>query len=349
MKLEDQLSKAREFLTQFSPEDKLGIVYHADTDGVCSAALVMRGIKRVSEEKGHIIRIHEALPSTYDVLDRTFEDLVECNKIIILDIAAYVDLPKGKEVLLIDHHQVRMDVAGGSVTFVNPRLEREDIYRPATYVAYKLMSSMVDMKDDEWIAAMGTIGDVGFEDCMDLLKNWVDVKTKDELYHTRLGKAGDKLLGAAYEIGMPHILEKLLEFKTVEDLENDKVISDSFEVYNTHLEEGILQFWDNVEEHGNLMFAIIKPHYQRLTSPIINRLSFQNKGKALFLLEDKNGRYKISARFQDIDKYDGLHLGEIMNRCGNGGGHRSAAGGMVGPGEVEAFKRCIIETLKDVI
>ena len=349
MKLEQQLSKARDFLSRITPEDNVGIIYHKDTDGVCSAALIIKGVKKLAEGRGLVINVSAAIPSTYDVLDSSFRELKDCDKIVILDISLYADVPEGKDILLIDHHQVKDSRSSDSVTFVNPRLERADIYRPATYVVYKLMSSMIDMKEDEWIAVMGIIGDVGFEDCMDVLRGWVSVKTKDELYGTRLGRAGDRLLGASYEIGMPAILERLLEFKNIEELESDKAISRYFEIYNNHLEDGIKQFWDNVEEHGNIMFAIIKPHYQRLTSPIINRLSFQNRGKALFLFEEKNGKYKVSARFQDIVKYDSLHLGEIMNKCGHGGGHRSAAGGMILPGEIEDFKVCVLATLKGVV
>ena len=82
MKLEQQLSKARDFLSRITPEDNVGIIYHKDTDGVCSAALIIKGVKKLAEGRGLVINVSAAIPSTYDVLDSSFRELKDCDKIV---------------------------------------------------------------------------------------------------------------------------------------------------------------------------------------------------------------------------------------------------------------------------
>jgi len=312
-----------------------------DMDGVCSAALVRLGLKKLSAKVGKIIKIYKTFEGTYKEVEGIFKSLDGFNKVIIVDIAVDQDIENWKEILLVDHHIIKRDMNSKSLIFVNPRFENEEIYQPVSYVLYKLFSRLVDMEDTEWITAMGIVGDWGYEDCMDVLKNWVKVKKKSELFKTKVGRVGDLLLGAAYELGFDKILEVLIKAKSMDELENDKRILVAYKKYEIAFKSGEKDFWRNAETFGKIVFSRIKPKYRRLGSPIINRISFESPDKAIFLLEQTDEDYKVGARYQKAT----VHLGELMKRCCGGGGHRAAAGGTIKIEDYGKFKKRILKEL----
>ena len=68
--------------------------------------------------------------STYGDIEDVLSDLVDFNKIIIVDIAVDQDIENqaSGEILLIDHHIIRRDMNSDSVVFINPRFEKPDYY-----------------------------------------------------------------------------------------------------------------------------------------------------------------------------------------------------------------------------
>ena len=317
-----------------------------DMDGVCSAALIHRGLKILSETSGTDIRVSKNIVSTYKELESVLKTLDEFNKIIIVDIGIDKGIETGKDTLWVDHHLIKKDANSDSLVFINPRFEDDEIYQPASYVVYKLFSGIVDMKTYGWVAAIGTVSDWGYADCRDVLDDWVKVNNKDELYHTNIGQTGELLLGASYVLGIDKVLDFLSGAISIEDIINNQEIINAYKEYDIVFKEGIRQFWENAETFGNVVISSVTPKIRRLSSPIINRVSFENPDKILFLIEDVGDEYKISARYQHADLEKKVHLGEMMENCAGGGGHRAAAGGSVKHQNVERFKKCVLEALK---
>ena len=345
--LNELFTKGKKFFEELKPIDKIALIYHMDMDGVCSAALIHKTLEKLNVKNGTNISISKNIVSTYDNVENDLKTLSDFNKIIIVDIGVDTQIKNqqkktSRSILLIDHHIIKRDLNSKSVIFINPRFGNEETYQPAAYIIYKLLSGLVDMKDVEWIAVLGIVSDLGYEDCIDVLKDWVKVKKKDELFVTRPGQISYSLLGASYELGFEKTLKILVEAKSMGDLEENEEVSEAFEKYERVFEEGKKEFWKNAEIVGNIIFSVIKPKYKRLGSPIINRISFERPENIIFLFEKRDGEYKIGVRHQS-GKTD---LGKLMKKCCGGGGHKQAAGGMIRIKDLEKFKKCVIKELK---
>ena len=343
--LSELFNKAEAFFRTLSPEDDIVLIYHMDMDGVCSASLVHLALERLSAESSGKIKISKSIMSTYSDMVGVLERLGGVDKIIILDIGVDQNVEICEKVLLIDHHSIKRDLNSESVIFLNPRFEDEEVYQPASYVVYKLLSKIVDIKKWGWISAMGIISDWGYADCRDVLDDWVKVEKKEELFHTKLGQVADMLLGASYVLGFDKILDILIGAESVEDLENREDVTEAYRKYDIAFQDGKRQFLENSETYGKIIFSAIKPMYRRLGSPVINRLSFENPDKVIFLLEFMDDAYKISARYQHADINKEVNLSKVMKVCCGGGGHRAAAGGSISSDDIEKFKKCVLREL----
>ncbi len=344
--LNDLFEKGKQFLEELKPSDKIALIYHMDMDGICSAALMHKAFIKIVNEGKTKVKISKSVASTYNDIKKVFRELDEFNKIIIVDIG--IDrIDDSRKILLIDHHLIKRDLNSDSVVYINPRFEYPHIYQPASYVVYKFLSTITDMKEFEWIAVLGIVCDFGYEDCVDVLKNWVAVKDKSDLFNTEFGSFGNLLLGASYVLGFDKVLDFLVKSNSLEELKDIKELSDAYKIYESAFNESKKEFWENAESFGNVIFSIIKPKYRRLSSPIINRISFENQDKMIFLLEKIDGKYKISARYQNAEKV-GINLGELMRKCCNGGGHVAAAGGSIKIEDFKKFKECVLKELSSL-
>ena len=310
-----------------------------DVDGVCSAALIQNALKKIVEKTGTQITISKTIVGTYDEIEEIFGTLEGYTKIIILDIGVDQEIENSWDILFIDHHLIKRDMNSESVVFINPMFENENVYQPASYVVYKFLSGFIDMKSSEWISVLGIVADLGYKDCMDILDNWVEVKNKSELFYTPPGQISNLLLGASYELGFEKTLSILVESESMEELKENEEILEAFKKYDAAFEEGKKDFWGNAEILGNIVFSVIKPKYKRLGSPIINRVSFENPEKMIFIFEERDGHYKISTRYQNGN----IDLAMLMKKCCGGGGHKQAAGGMIKIEDLDKFKECILK------
>ena len=337
---------AKKFLENIRSDDKVALIYHTDMDGVCSAALVYNIFKKINKKYDKNISIYKSFSGSYDNIENILKETKDYDITIIVDIAFDGEVEPDRKILLIDHHLVKKDMNSKNLVFINPRKENPEIYQPASYLVLKLSQIIADSKDVEYISALGTAGDMGFKDCMDLMGTWTNAKKAEEIFHTKIGQVSHKLWGASYELGIERILDIILETKNLEELEKNEDVKKSFRIFNKEFEKGKEQFWNNSETFGNVIFSKIKPHYKRLGSPIINSISFEKPEKIIFLLEDREDVYKISVRYQNVRNHENLHLGILMKECCNGGGHRPAAGGSIKKEGYEVFKKRILTYLK---
>jgi len=106
----------KDFLNQIKGED-LHIVSHFDTDGITSAAIMIRSLKRLDQK--FTLEIVKSL-------NKKFIDNLPKNKIILfLDLASNnlndIKSSKLRKVYIIDHHEITEDIPE-NVEIVNPHL-----------------------------------------------------------------------------------------------------------------------------------------------------------------------------------------------------------------------------------
>jgi len=345
MKINEMFDKGKIFIENLKPADKLILVHHKDADGTYSAAIATIALQRLNK------KVDKIVTGTTEKSDEIISAIKNYNKVIIVDIGIDI-LFKGlnktdKEILYIDHHLPVDEKLNENIVYINPRLEDDRIYQPATYVVYKFFSQLVDLSDKEWLAVVGTIGDYGYEDCRDLLDRYIKVKEKGDIWKTKYGKVVIETVGAATEIGFGNLLKILIETDGFEELTRNKKIKTAYKKYENLYETAKKQFWKNAEKFDdvNLIFSVLSSKVERVGSAIATETSTKYPDKIVFLLERIEGFYKIHARYQKGN----INLGKMLREMGVGGGHGPAAGGKIKIKELNDFKRRLIKELESSV
>ncbi len=345
MKINEMFDKGKIFIGNLKPADKLILVHHKDADGTYSAAIATIALQRLNK------KIDKIVTGTTEKSDEIISAIKTYNKVIIVDIGIdllFKELNKlDKEILYIDHHLTVDKKLSENIVYINPRLEDDRIYQPATYVVYKFFSRLVDLSDKEWLAVVGTIGDYGYEDCRDLLDRYIKVKEKGDIWKTKYGKVVIETVGAATEIGFGNLLKILIETDGFEELTRNKKIKTAYKKYENLYETAKKQFWKNAEKFDdvNLIFSVLSSKVERVGSAIATETSTKYPDKIVFLLERIEGFYKIHARYQKGK----INLGKMLREMGVGGGHGPAAGGKIKIKELNDFKRRLMKELESSV
>lgn len=342
--LNDLFERARKFFEDIDPAEDILLVHHTDADGYCSGAIFLAALNRLKKCKNIDI-----VPAANEEL----EDLLKSpqpksyKKMIILDIDVFY-LKKEFEafdgqILIIDHHTLREDLNSDKIVYINPRFENEEIYQPVSYVAYNFLSTIADLKDVEWVAVLGTVGDFALEDCRDLLKKWVRAATKKDLVKTDFWKVAKMLYGAII-MKTEDITSLLLKYKTLSELKSDAGFLSAYDKFEKEYEGVRKEFEDHAEHINNIIISVVSPPFKRLGSCLATDLGIENEDKTIIMIEKRGENFKIHARSQSGK----VHMGRLMEKCCTlgGGGHRRAAGGSIRASDFEKFRECVISNLK---
>jgi single-stranded DNA-specific DHH superfamily exonuclease len=127
----------------------------------------------------------------------------------------------------------------------------------------------------------------------------------------------------------------------VKELMSNPVVKSADEKFEKEYERAKRDFTKNAETKGEVITGVLDSRMKRLCSALSTNLSIEHKGKLIIIFEKRGERFKISARWQN----GRVHLGKLMEKCCQGGGHRNAAGGSVGSGELESFKARLFREL----
>lgn len=341
--LNELFENGRRFFDGLAETDKVLLIYHRDLDGVSSVVLLLTALEKIRP----MIKFQVA---TNDDFESVLNLAKDYNKIIVLDVDVSYMKEKlktlNKEILMIDHHPPRVDMNDKKIIYINPRLENPEIYQPASYITYKFLSQFTDMREKEWIAVIGTASDFGFEDCQDLLKNWIKIKTKKEFWETKIGKIVIEINAAASIIGFNEMVEMILESKSLEELIKNRKILNSSKEFNKEFKRCKKEFERNAERIGVLVISEIESKYKRISSSIVTELSTKNPDKIFIVMERVDDKYNLHCRHQS----GRVHLGKLMEKCceglNGGGGHKQAAGGTISSGKKDVFKERLIKELE---
>jgi single-stranded-DNA-specific exonuclease len=150
---------AREFL-EFSKEKPIRIISHYDTDGITSAAILIKTLKRL--DKKFTVRIVKGLEE--DIIK---EELKRNEKEVIVfsDLASgSLDYFQGlkKPIFILDHHEIDASKINENIKIVNPHLtdNQKDNECTGAGICY-LFSKAISPKNEDLskLAIIGMIGD----------------------------------------------------------------------------------------------------------------------------------------------------------------------------------------------
>lgn len=332
------------------------LIYHTDLDGVCSAILMLkffRGFELIPRE-GPIVddRFLKELagkkPDLMVVLDIPIDQ--EWKKIELLQ----RKLPRMR-ILLIDHHVPNKNLGSERNIHINPRFEK-NVYIPSSCQVYRLLEGLGhDVKPYVWIAAIGIIGDYGFEDCKDVIdecrKAYPDSMGKDPM-KSNLKEVSDYILSALIlhgTRGVEKSLKILLGMDNFGAVTQNGYFASCEKKVTGEIRRILSDFEKRKREYHNLDLVIYRIESRlNITSTISTLVAERNPDKIIIITKYSGQYVKISARCQAGDIDLNSLLKETVAGIGSGGGHEKAAGAMVKRKDVDEFNKRLIEKITEL-
>lgn len=148
---------ARQFITDLPKSARVVITCHGDADGLGASVLMSRGLERLGFSDVGILpagkgeHVHE--PHLIGRLEAE-----RLSALIVLDMGS-----RGEPVeppvpaLLVDHHQPR----GFPPNAVVLSSFADEFVAPTSLLVSRLLRGLVDLDDSDWLALVGTVGDLG--------------------------------------------------------------------------------------------------------------------------------------------------------------------------------------------
>ncbi|MFH8119433.1 MAG: DHH family phosphoesterase [Candidatus Aenigmatarchaeota archaeon] len=332
-RLEELFRKGEEFVRNIKNGEKVILIYDSDVDGVSSAYLMLSALEKFGK------KVDATLACSWGKLEKIKKRIKNFDKIITVDVP--VDLieknflQENKKMLIIDHHPCD-DLNSENIILINPRLEKSWIYQPTSYVIYKMFNFL---KEKEWVASLGTVGDFGIDDCKDLIR----VKDKKNIWKTKYGKASVLVGNAISVLGAESVLEMFLKAKDLKDLIRRREIINASKKFEEELKNSEKEFFRNLEIVGDVWISEVKPVYAGICSALITQLSTKNPEKIIFLLEEGKNNVKIHGRCGSKK----VNIGFLFKKLGIGGGHEAAGAGIINKKDKNKLKIEILEELRD--
>lgn len=341
IEIKSLISPAVSFINSIKSKSKVAIVHGHDTDSICSAAIIYKLIKSENKIDSDLI-ISE---SNSHLKEKTFEKLkrLKPNYVIIVDIANIgVDIATKmrafSQIMIIDHHVPR---GYGKVTYVNPRVFDREVYLPATYVCYKIYEKFLNPEEIAWIAGIGTLGDFGMRNCLDLF-NKIKSENRELVESFELNDEiliEKSLLGKLTQIvdsgmvvkdvaGSVFALKVLIDAKKYKDVMSNKTLLRYYKMVEDEFKRIEADFNKNKKIIDNIVFYEIKSKL-KLKSAFSSKIERVFDDKVVVVYQKEVESYNISLRRGkkvQVD-LDDLAKESVMGIKGaDGGGHPSAAG-----------------------
>ncbi len=276
------------------------LLYHSDSDGVCSAAMLQRffkGFER-SPMKGPIMS-DEVISS---ILEKRPEALV------------FLDLPVDQEAEKLG--RLLKAIPGMSIAIIDHHIAERDM--------------------NSEIAAMGTIGDYGWQGCPELMKQAREDFPgfmEGEPRKSRLGSGSDIIAAAATLKGLRGVgecLKHLDEAQGIEDFEEAQPLKEWKREMDEEFLAALDDFGKNRQEFRKEMLATYEVKSRvNLASMLSTRAGEAMADWTVAIRTRAGDLWKVSLRNQS----GRVNLGDVVKRCaagiGSGGGHEKAASAMV--------------------
>ncbi|MBN2331418.1 MAG: DHH family phosphoesterase [Candidatus Aenigmarchaeota archaeon] len=331
------------------------LLYHTDSDGISSAALILRffgGFAAVPRD-GPIIDdrfLHEIIsmkPDLLVVLDIPIDQ--EWKKMEFLQ----QSLP-GLRLVVIDHHIPEKNLTSRRSFHINPRFERE-VYIPASALVYRLLQQMgKDVRPLIWIAGVGIVGDHAFEDCKDIVRECVESfpDLGGDIRKSKLNSISGMLTSAVVLHGTRGVmksLEILLSTDRMEDLLKNEYLRKCDGLVSAEIKRVMSDFRKRAREFPNLDLIIYRLSSRlNIASTISTLLAEKHPDKMIFVTKQGKRHVKVSARYQAGKINLSKLLKSSVDGIGSGGGHEKAAGAVINKHDSKEFERRLVNRITEL-
>ncbi|MEM0360642.1 MAG: DHHA1 domain-containing protein [Candidatus Diapherotrites archaeon] len=352
MKKRELLHKFREFLLSAGKTERIAIVHHRDTDGLCAGIVFSKALEKLRGRGTDFV-----LSTEYFEFGEVLAGLksIKPDKIVCLDLS--IDqrpkevkaLEKIAPLLIIDHHKQYRDCNSKRTLFIKAEMVKriDGSKYPASKLAFDLCSTLVGLKEEQWIACIGILGDMGYKNWKGFFKkaireNRVSLKQLVSL---------EELVSSVETIDSRKFSELFWEFHSKKPRE---LLKSPFNKYKKLLKKELAKwqkdFKKNAEfyEKEQLIFYFFKPEIE-IKSALIDSLTLKYPDKTLIVVQDSGeNNLRFSARRQDFkEKMNALLEKATKGIPGaSGGGHVPAAAGSVPREKLQVFKENVLKILR---
>lgn len=353
------LNRFRKFFESISKKDRVAVIHHTDPDGVCSGVIVSKLVERLRGKKIDLRHnqkgnIHFITPQTYSKLKSR-----KINKVIITDLTVD-DFPgivkrveKFADILILDHHQVYHNLNSKKTVMIKPQMFCDVLPNkyPASKLSYDLCSTLVDLSDLDWVAAIGLIGDIATEPWAKWIKNVFKrykISPNKDFFKTKLGEASILISSAeSYDIKNVKLCFALMYgAKSYRDVLKSKlakfrkVIDDELHYYIKNIKK--LSVFEK-----DFIYYEVKPKYHS-KSPLSTILGLKYPHKSVIIVDVRQNPVSVSARRKDAKVKINEVLGHALKgiKGASAGGHIVSAGALVPRKDFQKFKIKLFKILK---
>ncbi len=326
----------KKIIEQIKSKNEIKIITHNDADGICSAILAYKLVKKINPTC--LVKFKVTTPTSI-VKEK------ETGKFkIITDIMPTHLLNKylSNYIIVFDHHILENKPVDEKLLLVHPSLLGYSNYCPASRLIYEFFKK--ELNDFDYIAVIGTIGDSGIEFWKKKLSKVIKkYKTSEE----ELNELAYILGSIKVLKGNRGVLRAILQLKDVSNFNEFFIEVSKFkkikEKVDRMIKREIERFYKEKEEIDDIWIYEIKSK-RSIGSIVSSIISYENKNKTIFIYKKGVFYYTINLRRSDGK----LNLNEIVKKAlnglrGNGGGHKEAAGAKVFENDFELFKERFIE------
>jgi len=339
---EEVISKFQEFVKGISKDDVVAVLHDTDPDGVSSGVVVAKAVEKL-RGKPIDLRLNQA-SNEKQLSERSLELLKSTGVtfLITTDMALDQDPENLKKVasfakvVVIDHHKIYSDINSDNIVMVKAEYMDDSIIAakyPTAKLAYDLFSLVVDLSDIDWIACIGTICDIAYDQWSDFVKEVFaryNVEMKENIFDTRLARAGVMISQVeGYDSSkVKDCFEVLNEASSFQDVLDSRLKQWS-DIFEGQLNKWIRIFEEKMEkeeDHELVVFQIESELSIKSNLCTIFGLRFPHK--TLILYQVKDDLVVVSARRGDMK----VAVNELLEKSVKGfpearaGGHPVAAG-----------------------
>lgn len=350
------VNRFKKFITSIKPSDRVAVIHHTDPDGVCSGVIISKVVEKVRGKKIDL-RInqnhaaHRFLPETIQQLKRK-----KINKVITTDLATDEDpaaikkVAKFADILIIDHHPVVHKIPLKNVVVIKSLLiSNFGIRYCAAKMCYDLGALVTDVSDIDWIAAVGSIGDIATGPW----KRWLSsvfkkykLKLKKELFDTKFGEIA-KIISSAETVSPKNVKEC---YNTLYSAKSCKhVIKSRLSRFKKRIDKELNYYIKNIRKLASvngIIYYEIKPKYN-VKSPLSTILGLKYYNKTVFVVDITKNPVRISARSQKKSvKVNEALIKSIKGIKGAyGGGHEVSSAAIIPKKDYKKFKTRLFNIL----
>ncbi|MFH1420505.1 MAG: DHH family phosphoesterase [Candidatus Aenigmatarchaeota archaeon] len=337
--------KAVGFLKGIKQDDNVIIIFHNDTDGICSTVLLMKLLKTVDNEP---TIIPQPMPVNETLAQKVKTYMA--NKIIFVDLAVdqqpnvLKELQIFCDILIIDHHVPNNSMNGKRIIHFNPRFDDKNIYQSASYITYNLCNKIIDMRKWLWLAGVGMVGDYNLEDSGDLVKQIEEAYPaikQTGINNSILANIGSMITAtkATKLLSLEEIVSMINSMQKPDDIQKsqkgDNMLR-SFELVQNEMAAVVADVEIKFAKNKYILYELGTKY--NLRSPVATAVSEKHPDKFVAIYQEMGKKIKMSVRHQNGDD-----VITILEKAAKGtralvGGHMQAAGATIDKREWEKFK-----------